>query len=161
MVAHAYTVAFQGVEAREVDVQCHLTSGLPAFNLVGLPDKAVAESKERVRSALAAIGLALPPKRITVNLSPADLPKEGAHFDLPIALALLAAMEVIPADETVRFTALGSFPWMDRSRLSPAPCPPPWRPPWPSAGSYARAPAGRRRRWSARFRCWRPTDLSR
>ena len=116
MVAHAYTVAFQGVEAREVDVQCHLTSGLPAFNLVGLPDKAVAESKERVRSALAAIGLALPPKRITVNLSPADLPKEGAHFDLPIALALLAAMEVIPADETARFTALGSFPWMDRSR---------------------------------------------
>ena len=111
MVAHAYTVAFQGVEAREVDVQCHLTSGLPAFNLVGLPDKAVAESKERVRSALAAIGLALPPKRITVNLSPADLPKEGAHFDLPIALALLAAMEVIPADETARFTARSVFLW--------------------------------------------------
>ncbi len=109
MVAHAYTVAFQGVEAREVDVQCHLSSGLPAFNLVGLPDKAVAESKERVRSALAAIGLALPPKRITVNLAPADLPKEGAHFDLPIALSLLAAMEVVPADETSRFTALGEL----------------------------------------------------
>lgn len=109
MVAHAYTVAFQGVEAREVDVQCHLSSGLPAFNLVGLPDKAVAESKERVRSALAAIGLALPPKRITVNLAPADLPKEGAHFDLPIALSLLAAMEVVPSDDAARFTSLGEL----------------------------------------------------
>ena len=104
-----YTVAFQGVEPREVDVQCQLSGGLPAFNLVGLPDKAVAESKERVRASLNAIGLALPPKRITVNLAPADLPKEGAHFDLPIALALMAAMEVIPAEEAARWTAMGEL----------------------------------------------------
>ena len=96
MVARAYTVAFQGVEARLVEVQCAIAAGLPAFNLVGLPDKAVSEAKERVRAAMTAMGLALPAKRITVNLSPADLPKEGSHFDLPIALALLAAMEVLP-----------------------------------------------------------------
>src|SRR3546814_18508691 len=79
-------------EARGVEVQCQLVPGLPNFIVVGLPDKAVAESRERVRNAIAAIGLSLPPKRITVNLSPADLPKEGSHFDLPIALALLGAM---------------------------------------------------------------------
>ena len=109
MTARTYTVAFQGVEPREVDVQCQLSSGLPAFHIVGLPDKAVAESRERVRASLNAIGLALPPKRITINLAPADLPKEGAHFDLPIALALMAAMEVIPASETLRYTAMGEL----------------------------------------------------
>jgi len=87
MVATVATVAYLGLEARAVEVQVQLSAGLPAFVIVGLPDKAVAESRERVRAALSAIGLALPPKRITVNLSPADLPKEGSHFDLPIALA--------------------------------------------------------------------------
>lgn len=109
MVARAYTVAFQGVEARLVEVQCAITAGLPAFNLVGLPDKAVSEAKERVRAAMTAMGLALPAKRITVNLSPADLPKEGSHFDLPIALALLAAMEVLPHDEVAAQVALGEL----------------------------------------------------
>ncbi len=109
MSVQAYTVAFQGMEAREVEVQCHLASGLPAFSLVGLPDKAVAESKERVRAALNAIGLALPPRRITINLAPADLPKEGAHYDLPIALALLAALEVAPAEEIARYSAMGEL----------------------------------------------------
>ncbi|MEO1505693.1 MAG: YifB family Mg chelatase-like AAA ATPase [Pseudomonadota bacterium] len=109
MVAHAYSVAFQGLEARTVDVQCHLSSGLPAFNIVGLADKAVAESKERVRAALNAMGLALPAKRITVNLAPADMPKEGSHYDLPIALALLAAMETIPADETLTSASMGEL----------------------------------------------------
>ncbi|MGB0852940.1 MAG: YifB family Mg chelatase-like AAA ATPase [Pikeienuella sp.] len=109
MAVHAYTVAFQGMEAREVEVQCHLAPGLPAFSLVGLPDKAVVESKERVRAALNAIGLALPPKRITINLAPADLPKEGAHYDLPIALALLGALEIAPADEIGRHTAMGEL----------------------------------------------------
>ncbi len=108
-MALVYTVAFQGMEAREVEVQCHLASGLPAFALVGLPDKAVAESRERVRAALNAMGLALPPKRITINLSPADLPKEGAHYDLPIALALLAALEVVPASDVARATAMGEL----------------------------------------------------
>lgn len=109
MTSTAYTVAFQGMEARHVEVQCHLASGLPAFSLVGLPDKAVAESKERVRASLNAIGLALPPRRITVNLAPADLPKEGAHYDLPIALALLAALEVVPESEISRHTAMGEL----------------------------------------------------
>ena len=99
MVARAFTVAFEGVEARIVEVQCAITPGLPAFSIVGLPDKAVSEARERVRSALAAMSIALPSKRITVNLSPADLPKEGSHFDLPVALALLAALEIIPRDE--------------------------------------------------------------
>lgn len=109
MVARAYTVAFQGVEARLVEVQCAITAGLPAFNLVGLPDKAVSEAKERVRAAMTAMGLALPARRITVNLSPADLPKEGSHFDLPIALALLAAMDVLPREEMAGTVALGEL----------------------------------------------------
>ncbi|HMQ91506.1 MAG TPA: YifB family Mg chelatase-like AAA ATPase [Amaricoccus sp.] len=109
MVARAYTVAFQGVEARLVEVQCAIAAGLPAFNLVGLPDKAVSEARERVRAAMTAMGLALPAKRITVNLSPADLPKEGSHFDLPIALAVLAAMEVLPADAVAAQVALGEL----------------------------------------------------
>lgn len=109
MVARVYTVAFEGVAARPVDVQVQISSGLPAFSIVGLPDKAVAESRERVRGALSAIGLALPAKRITVNLAPADLPKEGSHFDLPIALALLAAMQVVPPDAVIDYSALGEL----------------------------------------------------
>lgn len=109
MVARAYTVAFLGIEARIIEVQCSLAPGLPAFNIVGLPDKAVSEARERVRAALTSMALALPSKRITVNLSPADLPKEGSHFDLPIALSLLAAMEVIPSDEVARQVALGEL----------------------------------------------------
>ena len=109
-VAHIYTVAFQGIEARDVDVQVHVgESGGGQFNIVGLADKAVAESKERVRAALSAIGLALPFKRITVNLAPADLPKEGSHYDLPIALGLLAAMGVLPASEMENYVALGEL----------------------------------------------------
>ena len=109
MTARAYTVAFEGVEARIVEVQCAVTAGMPAFNLVGLPDKAVSEAKERVRAALQSMSIALPSKRITVNLSPADLPKEGSHFDLPIALALLAALDIIPRDEVEGVVALGEL----------------------------------------------------
>lgn len=109
MVAIVSTVAYLGLEARAVEVQVQLSSGLPRFAVVGLPDKAVAESRERVRAALAAIGLALPPKVITVNLSPADLPKEGSHYDLPIALALLAAIDIIPRDVTEGVVALGEL----------------------------------------------------
>lgn len=101
--------AFSGIEARPVWVEVQVSSGLPAFLVVGLPDKAVGEARERVRAALTAIGLALPAKRILVNLVPADLPKEGSHFDLPIALALLAAMGVIPAEEVGRYAALGEL----------------------------------------------------
>lgn len=109
MVARAYTVAFEGVEARMVEVQCAIAPGMPYFGVVGLPDKAVSEAKERVRAAMAAMSIALPSKRITVNLSPADLPKEGSHFDLPIALALLAALDIIPKDEVEATVALGEL----------------------------------------------------
>jgi len=109
MVARAYTVAFEGVEARSVEVQCAVTPGLPAFSIVGLPDKAVSEARDRVRSALTALSIALPSKRITVNLSPADMPKEGSHFDLPIALGLLAALEILPADAVEGTVALGEL----------------------------------------------------
>jgi magnesium chelatase family protein len=109
MVALVRTVAYLGLEAREVEVQCHIGQGLPRFNLVGLPDKAVSESRERVYAALAAIGLALPPKRITVNLSPADLPKDGSHYDLPIALALLAAMGLTDAEQLGDWVAVGEL----------------------------------------------------
>jgi magnesium chelatase family protein len=102
-------VAFQGIDVQAVDVQVQISSGLPAFTIVGLPDKAVGESKERVRAALHALGLSLPAKRLTVNLAPADLAKEGSHYDLPIALGLLAAMEVIPKEELENFVVLGEL----------------------------------------------------
>lgn len=109
MVTRVATVAFEGIEARAVDVQVQVTPGGVAFILVGLPDKAVAESRERVRAALIASGLALPAKRITVNLAPADLPKEGSHYDLPIALAVMAAIGAIPADALAGYTVLGEL----------------------------------------------------
>ncbi|MEP0521630.1 MAG: YifB family Mg chelatase-like AAA ATPase [Hyphomicrobiales bacterium] len=109
MVAHITTVSFQGIEAVPVDVQVLLAPGLPNFTIVGLPDKAVAESRERVRAALHASGLSLPPRRITVNLAPADLPKEGSHYDLPIALGLMAAIGAMPAEFLSRFVVLGEL----------------------------------------------------
>ncbi len=109
MTVRTYTVAFEGVEARLVEVQCAITPGAPAFSLVGLPDKAVSEARERVRAALQALSIALPAKRITVNLSPADLPKEGSHFDLPIAVALLAALEIVPREDVEGVVSLGEL----------------------------------------------------
>lgn len=109
MVAIAYSVAFEGIEARLVEVQCAVAAGLPGFSIVGLPDKAVSEAKERVRAAFGALAIALPNKRLTVNLSPADLPKEGSHFDLPIALAVLAALDIVPREELARCVALGEL----------------------------------------------------
>ncbi|MQY43741.1 YifB family Mg chelatase-like AAA ATPase [Epibacterium sp. SM1969] len=109
MIARNYTVAFQGVDAKLVEVQCAVAPGLPAFQLVGLPDKAVSEARERVRAAFANMSIALPPRRITINLSPADLPKEGSHFDLPIAMALLAAIEIIPPEAASEVISLGEL----------------------------------------------------
>jgi magnesium chelatase family protein len=109
MVERVTTVAFEGIEARAVDVQVQVAPGLPAFNIVGLPDKAVSEAKERVRAALVASGLALPARRITINLAPADLPKEGSHYDLPIALGLMAAIGAVPHDALTGFTVLGEL----------------------------------------------------
>jgi len=109
MVTRVATVAFEGIEARSVDVQVQIIPGNVVFNVVGLPDKAVAESRERVRGALIASGLALPAKRITVNLAPADLPKEGSHYDLPIALGVMAAIGAIPADALGGYCVLGEL----------------------------------------------------
>ncbi len=111
MVARAYTVAFEGIEARRVEVQCAFSPGMPSFSIVGgLPDKAVSEARERVRAALSAMAISLPARKVTINMSPADLPKEGSHFDLPIALAVLAALEIIPPAEEVENTlALGEL----------------------------------------------------
>ncbi|PZO64753.1 MAG: AAA family ATPase [Paracoccus denitrificans] len=109
MVAIAYSVAFEGVEGRLVQVQASIGAGLPSFSIVGLPDKAVTEAKERVRATFDALSIALPARRITVNLSPADLPKEGSHLDLPIALAILAALDIVPAEELERVVALGEL----------------------------------------------------
>lgn len=109
MIARITTVSFSGVDAFSVDVQVQMSNGLPAFAIVGLPDKAVAESRERVRSALYSMGLSLPPKRIVVNLSPADIVKEGSHYDLPIALGLLVAMGVLPGDELSQYLAMGEL----------------------------------------------------
>ncbi|MEO5805413.1 YifB family Mg chelatase-like AAA ATPase [Devosia sp.] len=109
MVTRVQTVAFQGIEAVPVDVQVQIAPGVPAFIMVGLPDKAVKEAGERVRAALVASGLGLPPKRITINLAPADLPKEGSHYDLPIALGLMAAMGAIPQDALDDFVVLGEL----------------------------------------------------
>ncbi len=103
------TVAFQGVDVITIDVQVQVSSGMPAFSIVGLPDKAVAESRERVRSAFHAMGLSLPYQRITINLAPADVQKEGSHYDLPIALGLLATMKVVPSDSLVDFVVLGEL----------------------------------------------------
>lgn len=109
MQALSYTVAFHGVEPRLVEVQVAVSPGLPAFSIVGLPDKAVSEARERIRAAITALGLALPARRITINLAPADLPKEGAHFDLPIALTLLAAMDALPRDQLREVLSLGEL----------------------------------------------------
>ncbi|MET4635530.1 YifB family Mg chelatase-like AAA ATPase [Kaistia defluvii] len=109
MVAHVTTVAFQGIEAVPVDVQVQIAPGFPGIIIVGLPDKAVAESRERVRAALHASGLALPPKRIIINLAPADLPKEGSHYDLPIALGLMAGLGALPGDQLTDFVVLGEL----------------------------------------------------
>ncbi len=109
MVARVGTVAFHGIEAVPVDVQVMIAPGKMGMSIVGLPDKAVAESRERVQAALHASGLSMPAKRVTVNLAPADLPKEGSHYDLPIAVGLMAAMGAIPADAIQSYLVLGEL----------------------------------------------------
>jgi magnesium chelatase family protein len=109
MFAQVSTVAFEGIDAKQVDVQVLIAPGLPAFSIVGLPDKSVGESRDRVRAALTAIGLGLPAKRITVNLAPADMPKEGTHYDLPIALGVMAATGALPPDVLKPFLIIGEL----------------------------------------------------
>ena len=109
MQTRVNTIAFSGMDVLDVDLQIQLTSGMPAFTIVGLPDKAVAESKERVRAAFEAIGISFPAKRITINLAPADLSKEGSHFDLAIASALLSAIGILPQEELAGYIILGEL----------------------------------------------------
>ena len=109
MLARIVTLAFEGIDARRVDVEVQLTGGTTAFVIVGLGDKTVGESRERVRAAFAGLGLALPARRLVVNLAPADLPKEGSHYDLPIALGILTAMGVLPADALEGWAAMGEL----------------------------------------------------
>jgi magnesium chelatase family protein len=108
-IARVQSFAFAGIDAQPVEVQVQISGGLPNFLMVGLPDKAVGEARERVRAALTSMGLALPPKRVLINLAPADMLKEGSHFDLPVALAVLAAMDVVPGEEAAQFAALGEL----------------------------------------------------
>ncbi len=108
-VARVRSYAFSGIEAVPVEVQVQIAPGLPQFLVVGMPDKAVAEARERVRGALTSMGLALPARRVVINLAPADLLKEGCHFDLPMALGVLAAMDVLPRDEMAGYAALGEL----------------------------------------------------
>ena len=144
-VARVAAVAFQGVEVLSVDVQVQMAPGSVGFQIVGLPDKAVGESRERVRAALNALGLALPAKRITMNLAPADLLKEGSHFDLPIALALLTALGALPSGEIAEYIALGELGLTAPSLRSQAYSPPPFTlRPWDAASSAPRRKAARR-----------------
>ena len=109
MQAHVNTIAFNGLDTLDVDLQLQISSGIPAFNIVGLPDKTIAESKERVRAALNSIGLELPAKRIIINLAPADLRKEGSSFDLPLAIGILGANENIPDTHLKEFMLVGEL----------------------------------------------------
>ena len=109
MVSRCKTIAFQGIQAVPVDVQVMVGPGKMSMQIVGLADKAVAESRERVQSAIHASGLSMPNKRITVNLAPADLPKEGSHYDLPIALALMCALGAIPGDALDGYVVMGEL----------------------------------------------------
>lgn len=107
MTAQIATVAFAGIDVLDINVQVQIGAGLPAFTIVGLPDKAVGESRERVRAALASIGLGLPPKRIIVNLAPADVLKEGSHFDVPVAVGLLGGHNLLTLGSITLAARLG------------------------------------------------------
>ncbi|WP_332065264.1 YifB family Mg chelatase-like AAA ATPase [Bartonella sp. CB189] len=109
MIAHVTTVAFRGLEAIPVDVQVMISSGKIGMAIVGLADKAIAESRERVQAALHACGLSMPNKRVTINLAPADLPKEGSHYDLPIAVGLMLVMGLFPPEVGQEYIILGEL----------------------------------------------------
>lgn len=103
------TRAALGVEAPLVTIEAHISNGLPALTLVGLPETTVKEARERVRSAIINSGFAFPAKRVTINLAPADLPKEGGRYDLPMAIAILVASEQLPADKLTHYEFLGEL----------------------------------------------------
>jgi len=159
VVALVRTVAYLGLEARAVEVQCQVASGLPRFAIVGLADKAVSESRERVQAALSAMGLSLPPKRITINLSPADLPKDGSHYDLPIALALLAAMGVTDAEQLGDWIAVGELALDGRIVASPGVLVAALHASEAEAGLICPAEQGPEARWASGIPVLAPRDL--
>jgi len=108
-LAVVYTRAAIGIQAPLVCIEVHISNGLPALSMVGLPETAVKEARDRVRSAIINCGFTFPAKRITVNLAPADLPKEGGRFDLPIAVAILAASGQIPVEKLHHYEFLGEL----------------------------------------------------
>lgn len=109
MVVNIPSLTFSGVNITDVDVQVQITPGVPNFIVVGLADKTIAESRERVKAALSSMGLSLPAKRVLVNLAPADLVKEGSHFDLAIAVAILASMKILPPEEISEYLVIGEL----------------------------------------------------
>lgn len=109
MISSTHTVAFSGINVLKIGTEVQLTKGLPSFSIVGLADKSIAESRERVRSALHSLGMAMPAQHITVNLAPADVLKEGTHYDLPIALALIAAMGILPPQQIFNYIVMGEL----------------------------------------------------
>lgn len=126
-LAIVHSRAQVGVEAPCVSVEAHLANGLPSLTLVGLPETAVRESKDRVRSALLNAGFDFPARRITLNLAPADLPKDGGRFDLAIALGILAASGQLPAPPSTAWSASANWPCPGRSGQCEAYCRPRWR----------------------------------
>ena len=160
MTSIAHTIALDGVEARPVEVQCAITAGVPAFALVGLPAKAVSESRERVRAALTAMAVALPNGRITINLSPADLPKDGSHYDLPIALALLAAMGVTDAEQLGDWIAVGELSLDGRIVASPGVLIAALHASEADAGLICPAEQGSEAKWASGVPVLAPRDLS-
>ena len=119
MITRAFSVCFEGIEPQLVEIECAISPGLPAFSIIGLPDKAVSEARDRITSALGALSIALPSRRITINLSPADMPREGSHLDLPIVLALLAALKVaeLGKDLYCPETSGAEVAWVDATRV--------------------------------------------
>ena len=109
MITRAFSVCFEGIEPQLVEIECAISPGLPAFSIIGLPDKAVSEARDRIRSALGALSIALPSRRITINLSPADMPRERSHLDLPIVLARLAALNIITNEDSEGALAIGEL----------------------------------------------------
>lgn len=109
MFAKIRTVSFVGLEVKEIEVQVHITRGIPSFTIVGLANRSVSEAKERVRSAMISAGFSFPQSRITVNLAPADIIKDGSHYDLPIALGILTSIGVIPREKTEDAIIMGEL----------------------------------------------------
>jgi len=153
-LAIVYTRAQVGIDAPLVSVEVHLSGGLPGLFIVGLPEAAVKESKDRVRGAIQNSGFEFPARRITINLAPADLPKEGGRFDLPIALGLLAASGQIPRERLSQYELLANWRWVGIAAHSRGVCRRPWPVATPDATLLVPATTPGRPRWSAAPRCW-------